>query len=157
MAEIWLHRLCTALSVWNARTSSTGGNGTTTTTTTTTESYNKKQPQLIERPKDTVPGNTFRSFKFNTSAILESGFSAWLVSRTYKGGRYWELWCGWICSYACTFSFSSVSSLCLSFLLERKGCCTWWWSVGEVVNPLDDGFRWQWLRPATIKGLLYPM
>ncbi|CAF1884316.1 hypothetical protein Bca4012_047814 [Brassica carinata] len=65
-----------ALSVWNARTISTGGNGTTTTTTTTTESYNKKQPQLIEPPKDTEPGNSFRSFKFNTSAILESGFSA---------------------------------------------------------------------------------
>ncbi|KAJ4908430.1 mRNA-decapping enzyme subunit 2 [Raphanus sativus] len=56
-----------ALSVWNAKTSSGGGNGTTT------ESYNKKPEE-----QDTIPGNTYRSFKFNISAILqalEPGFS----------------------------------------------------------------------------------
>ncbi|CAA7031498.1 unnamed protein product [Microthlaspi erraticum] len=74
-----------ALWVYNARTS-VGGNGTatatataiaTTTATATTESNNKK-PE-VERPQETVPGSSLRSFKFNTSAILqamESGFSA---------------------------------------------------------------------------------
>ncbi|KAL0843047.1 hypothetical protein Bca101_016292 [Brassica carinata] len=59
-----------ALSVWNAKTNIGGGNGTTTTTT---ESYNKKPEE-----QDTIPGNTYRSFKFNMSAILqalEPGFS----------------------------------------------------------------------------------
>ncbi|KAL0735960.1 hypothetical protein Bca4012_012170 [Brassica carinata] len=58
--------------VWNAKTSSSGGNGTVTTAATT-ESYTKK-PEL-DRPKNTEPGNSFRSFKFNTSAILESANS----------------------------------------------------------------------------------
>ncbi|CAH2072839.1 unnamed protein product [Thlaspi arvense] len=61
-----------ALSVWNAKTSSGGGNGTATT-----ESYNKKPEP--DQPRDIGPGNSLRSFKFNTSAILqamESGFSA---------------------------------------------------------------------------------
>jgi mRNA-decapping enzyme subunit 2 len=74
-----------ALWVYNARTS-VGGNGTatvtaiaiaTTTATATTESNNKK-PE-VERPQETAPGSSLRSFKFNTSAILqamESGFSA---------------------------------------------------------------------------------
>ncbi|CAA7031520.1 unnamed protein product [Microthlaspi erraticum] len=78
-----------ALWVYNARTS-VGGNGTATATATaiatattiatatrTTESNNKK-PE-VERPQETVPGSSLRSFKFNTSAILqamESGFSA---------------------------------------------------------------------------------
>ncbi|KAF8055521.1 hypothetical protein N665_1292s0018 [Sinapis alba] len=61
-----------ALCVWNAKTSSGGGNGIVTTATT--ESY-KKMPEL-DRPQDTEPGNSFRSFKFNTSAILESAYSA---------------------------------------------------------------------------------
>ncbi|KAF8118117.1 hypothetical protein N665_0006s0116 [Sinapis alba] len=57
-----------ALSVWNAKTSIGGGNGTTTT-----ESYNKKPEE-----QDTIPGNSYRSFKFNMTAILqalEPGFS----------------------------------------------------------------------------------
>ncbi|CAG7911329.1 unnamed protein product [Brassica rapa] len=53
-----------ALCVWNAKTSSGGGNGTAT------ESYNKK-PE-VNRPRDTEPGNSFRSFKLNMSAIFES-------------------------------------------------------------------------------------
>ncbi|KAH0907410.1 hypothetical protein HID58_039237 [Brassica napus] len=53
-----------ALCVWNAKTSSGGGNGTAT------ESYNKK-PE-VNRPRYTEPGNSFRSFKLNMSAIFES-------------------------------------------------------------------------------------
>ncbi|CAN7068296.1 hypothetical protein IGI04_041501 [Brassica rapa subsp. trilocularis] len=53
-----------ALCVWNAKTSSGGGNGTAT------ERYNKK-PE-VNRPRDTEPGNSFRSFKLNMSAIFES-------------------------------------------------------------------------------------
>lgn len=95
-----LHLLCTALCVWNAKTSG-GGNGTATLEsqnrkpevgtatvqrkdrkpevgTATVESKDRKL-EVGTATMETVPVNSFRSFKFNKSAILqamESGFPA---------------------------------------------------------------------------------